>query len=453
VSAVPALRVPPPGVPLARLSALVSFAFSIPLVHAVMEPGLLGAKVLELAADDRNTALGGLTFVGLSVAMVTQPIVGALSDRTRSGFGRRLPWMALGCALCAVAGALTVIAPVFWALVLAYGGLQLATNTIQGPWQALVPDEVPRASHGRAAAIKSVLEMVSAVAGRAACGEILSHQERWGRLALWLALGMALVSLAVTLGIVGLSLRGARDAPGGLASPASEASRSEARWGETLALFRASLWTLRADVVFRLWFVNRMLFWGAFITVSTFLLFFVIDVLRFPEAEAQSFVGRVSALIGVMLVAAVLAVGWLSDRLGRKSFLIAGGVLACLGAGVLLVLPGPAGAMAGASLVALGCGLYMAASWALITETVPEGHAAQALGIANVATSGASALVRLPAGALIDAVNEGAGSTSAGYRVVYGLAALAFLLSALVATRLPRAPLAPRADPPPPAPV
>ncbi len=417
----------PPG--LARLAALSAFGFSIPLVHAVMEPGLLGAKVIELAPNDRNTALGGLTFAGLLVAVVAQPIIGALSDGTRSRLGPRLPWMIAGCLLCAVAGALTVIAPAFWLLLLAYGLVQLATNTIQGPWQAVVPDEVPRESHGRAAAIKSVLEMASAVAGRAATGEILAQQPTWGRGALWLALAMAVIGLAAALVITALTVRHR----GPSASHAGESA---------LVLLRGSLAVLRGDRIFRLWFVNRLLFWGAFITVTTFLLFYAMDVLRMPEPVAQSFVGRISAIVGAVLVVAVLLVGWLSDRLGRRAFLVAAGVVCALGAVVLLLVRDPIGTSVSAGLVALGCGLYMAASWALITETVSPAQAARSLGLANIATAGASASVRLPAGALIDRVNDLAGDGQSGYLAVYALAALAFAASSLVALRLPARPAA-----------
>src|SRR4051812_12675077 len=41
------------------------------------------------AAGLRATVLGVLTFVGLSAAMVVQPLAGVLSDRTRGRAGRR----------------------------------------------------------------------------------------------------------------------------------------------------------------------------------------------------------------------------------------------------------------------------------------------------------------------------------------------------------------------------
>lgn len=408
-----------------RLVALNAFGFSIPLIHAAMEPGLLGAKILELAPDARNTALGGLTFVGLAVAVVAQPIVGALSDGTRSRWGPRMPWMVGGVLLSGLAGASTVVAPSLLTLVLAYCLVQFSANTIQGPWQALVPDELDRSAHGRAAAIKSVLEIAAAVAGRAITGEILGRRETWGDLSLWIVvaipLGALLVSLPITFG----------------ATSRREGTTHHRGLGGALRGLVVSAKLLK-ERTFALWFVNRVLFWGAFIVVSAFLLFFVMDVLGLEEAEAQAYVGWVSAALGTVLVVAVLVVGAWSDRIGRRPFIVAGGLLAALGTFGLLFARDPILVSVCALPVGLGCGLYMAASWALITEIVAVERAAQSLGLANIATAGASALVRLPAGALVDHVNASSDG-SLGYLVVYGLAGVAFVLSSLVALALPGA--------------
>ncbi|MBZ0118642.1 MAG: MFS transporter, partial [Sandaracinaceae bacterium] len=77
---------------LGRLVALSAFGFSLPLLHGVLEPAVYGYKVLALAPGMHNAALGAVTFAGLSVAMITQPIVGLLSDRTRTVLGPRLPY-------------------------------------------------------------------------------------------------------------------------------------------------------------------------------------------------------------------------------------------------------------------------------------------------------------------------------------------------------------------------
>jgi hypothetical protein len=50
---------------------------------------VLPADLERYAARYRATVLGVLTFVALAAATAVQPLAGALSDRTRSRWGRR----------------------------------------------------------------------------------------------------------------------------------------------------------------------------------------------------------------------------------------------------------------------------------------------------------------------------------------------------------------------------
>src|SRR3989304_635902 len=65
-------------------------------LHTILLPA-----VLLLFVDDarKNTALGLMTFAGLLVALVVQPISGALSDAWASRLGRRRPLILLGTTL------------------------------------------------------------------------------------------------------------------------------------------------------------------------------------------------------------------------------------------------------------------------------------------------------------------------------------------------------------------
>src|SRR5674476_738010 len=55
---------------------------------------LMPYMVAILAAPEiRNTALGGMRTAGLLIAMLVQPAMGILSDRSTSRFGRRRPFI------------------------------------------------------------------------------------------------------------------------------------------------------------------------------------------------------------------------------------------------------------------------------------------------------------------------------------------------------------------------
>src|SRR4029079_4853708 len=65
---------------------------------------LLPEQLEDVAGDEGKVgALGLVTGVGALVAVIAPPLAGALSDRTTSRFGRRLPWLVGGTLLGAIA--------------------------------------------------------------------------------------------------------------------------------------------------------------------------------------------------------------------------------------------------------------------------------------------------------------------------------------------------------------
>ena len=110
---------------------------------------LLPNQVQAIAGPAHKVAvLGWVTGIGAAVAMISNPVAGALSDRTTSRFGRRHPWTVCGAlagaaALVLLAGQST-IAGVIIAWCLAQAGL----NAMQASVTAGVPDHVPVAQRG-----------------------------------------------------------------------------------------------------------------------------------------------------------------------------------------------------------------------------------------------------------------------------------------------------------------
>ena len=100
--------------------------------------------------------------------MVVQPIIGALSDKTKSKFGRRRPYLLGGAIIASIALWLFPNSgDIVDGIILAtgvkiplWGGLLFAAimiwiidaciNIAQGPYRALIPDVVPRDQHAKA---------------------------------------------------------------------------------------------------------------------------------------------------------------------------------------------------------------------------------------------------------------------------------------------------------------
>ncbi len=413
--------------PLPRLLVIVSLGFAITVLVNTLEPAVLGHRVLELVPQRANTAMGLTTFAGLLVATLTQPIVGYLSDRTHSRYGRRLPYFVVGTLLVLVALYALATASAFAVVFAAVLLLQLGSNTVQGPWQALIPDLVPQTQRGQAAGLKAVLDIVGLMAGRQAAGQLIARAPEWGATATLAAVAVPAAALVVALLLTGLTLH---DAP---------AATPEHNNGLRQALTGAFIVDWRRYPAFGWWFLHRLAFWGAFILLNTFLLFYLIDVVGLVQADAQRFLARLFTVLGGALVVITIPSGWVVDRLGRKPVVLASSVIAGTGSIVLLIARSLPWLTVAAAIIGLGIGMFMTASWALVTDIVPRDQAARYLGIANMAAAGGSGIARLAGGALIDPLNRLLPIRGGGYLVAFGLAAAAFWLSAVAAWRLPAA--------------
>src|SRR6478735_7614975 len=74
-------------------------------------PGILLPQQITLlfGEEDKVANLAIVATVGAFAAMIAQPIAGQISDRTRSRFGRRAPWMIIG----SLAGGLSLVGLAF----------------------------------------------------------------------------------------------------------------------------------------------------------------------------------------------------------------------------------------------------------------------------------------------------------------------------------------------------
>lgn len=108
---------------------------------------------------------GLIWLAGPFTGMVVQPLIGVLSDNTKSRFGRRRPYLLMGALITALAlwafpnsaGISDVIGNILHISMPAWGGLLIAAimiwiidaciNIAQGPYRALIPDVVPQEQH------------------------------------------------------------------------------------------------------------------------------------------------------------------------------------------------------------------------------------------------------------------------------------------------------------------
>ncbi|MBO0685497.1 MAG: MFS transporter, partial [Candidatus Dormibacteraeota bacterium] len=114
---------------------------------------LLAVSAAVVAPSQKELVVGRATAAGGVLAVLVPVAAGWLSDRTRTRWGRRAPWIAAGGAVNVVGLALLAWAPSVPALVAAYLVLQLGNNAAGAAFAGIVPDVIPEERRGRASGL------------------------------------------------------------------------------------------------------------------------------------------------------------------------------------------------------------------------------------------------------------------------------------------------------------
>jgi maltose/moltooligosaccharide transporter len=104
--------------------------------------------------------------------LIVQPIIGGLSDKTWSSWGRRKPYFLIGAILSAIglilmpnAGAFTAILPVLWVGAGMLMIMDASFNVAMEPFRALVADNLPSSQRTEGFSAQTVLIGIGAVVG------------------------------------------------------------------------------------------------------------------------------------------------------------------------------------------------------------------------------------------------------------------------------------------------
>jgi MFS family permease len=126
---------------------------------------LLPTQIAALDPIHKITNLAIIVAAGALAALITNPIAGALSDRTTLSLGRRRPWLVAG-TLCSIPSlVLMAYAKSFIELLLAWVIFHIAINVLLAALTAIVPDKVPVRQRGTTSALVSLALPLGAVIG------------------------------------------------------------------------------------------------------------------------------------------------------------------------------------------------------------------------------------------------------------------------------------------------
>lgn len=370
----------------------------------MMLPGqFMVVKLASVLDPESKVAVGSFLIAEMSIVVVIGvPVIGWLCDRSRPRFGRRRSW-ALGGFLAATVPFSWVGHQESWVGAAGLlGVVALGQSAVLVSLSAVIADRVPVSQRGRASAAMGVPQVIALALGMVVVTELVPDVA-------WSWTVIAAIALLSPLPFIVIFSE----------PPPAEAARTR-----SLGL-RVGLRRLRGYRDFGWATLSRVLINGGNLVGTTYLLYFLADVLGMPDPD-----GALMVLILVYLAACAVASwlgGILTDRWkARRVLVCVSAALQAAAALTLALLPSWGSSLVAAVLLGIGYGLFLSVDQALLTDLLPDAATrARDLGVANSAQ-------HLPIAPLLGWIVLGL----ADYTELYVVAAVVILLGAVTVFRI-----------------
>lgn len=473
-----------------RLAAINAFWFGGGAHWQPIYISLIPVGATLIAGPSADLLIGRVTAAGGIFALLTPILVGWLSDRTVTRWGRRRPWMVAGTVLNIIGLGLLALSSNQLTFIAAYLVVQLSNNAAGAAYTGVIPDVVRAEDRGRASGLLGTMNQLGTVVGVGLVGVTfkLYGDTRAGLLA---GYGVVAVILAVTLLITVIAVKEPR-----LAARKSPSPLTRERQGAELpasaiicgAAFLVALIALLAILIAPLgdllWLVVAvfvasglvtvfaalrlpalMAFFSAFrsndffwtfatrglvtlgiFSILPFMELYFRDVVRTPDAGAASAFWLLAVIAGAILPSMVG--GMLSDKTGRrKLFVYVSSAIQAVVVSVLLF-----GLIRSLTLLyilgilyGIGYGAYYAVDWALACDVLPNREEAAGRDMALWHVSFTLPQVVAPAilAGFLHYLNQPGHQLPGfstghelGFRFIFGSAALWFILGTVMVSRI-----------------
>lgn len=386
---------------LMKLTTLNMYWYGLSFLWNTIHPLVLPAILLKFVPEtNKNTYLGLLTFLGLILAMLVQPIAGARSDQSTFRWGKRKPFIAFGTVLDVLALIGIAYSKSLVGIFVGYIALQVSSNIAHGPMQGLIPDQVPDKQKGLASGIKNFMDVLGLITASLLAGKLLTSPEA-DPAPLFL---LVIVFLVVTALITLLTTR-------------ESSEEGDERTGEkAISLKKIFTVDFKENRAFGNLILSRFIFLLGVYGIQTFAQYYIIDVLAVENAVQAT--GEMMAAIAVALIICALISGWLTDKVGPVKLMNLSMVITALGGLSLLFVHNMQMLTILAGIIGAGMGFYLTTNWTLAVRMAPPDQAGRFMGLTNIATAGASAIGRLE-GPLIDIANDFHPGVFLGYKFMF----------------------------------
>lgn len=387
--------------------ALVTFLWLGPYlgVNAVLLP----AKIAKIAPNDKATIIAVLSTSAMIVATLANIIFGALSDLTRTKWGRRTPWIIAGSIACCVM--LFVISSVtsVTMLIVTWCIYQLFLNAIVAPSIAILADRTAPKNRGKITSIYALGYSIGLYGGQTIGAQFLSN----------ISAGfvvMALLTLvAGPLGAILIKEQSSLNMP-----------KKSLDGKMILSHFSFPMHNCR-DYYLALF--GKFLIISANFAISGYQLYILTDYMKTNPGQTSELVSVISLSLMVTALVMSACAGPVSDKIGRRKLpVIVASLFIAAGVFMPFISPQPWTMIVYGIVAGIGMGAYNAVDQALNIEVLPDPNtAAKDLGILNLANTGGQVLGPVLAAMLISVF---------GYHAIFPMATVCALLGAVLVSMI-----------------
>lgn len=344
------------------------------MIAAVLMP----QRLKDIGIDNPDALLGVINGAGAMLSLFVNVFVGAMSDRTRSRFGRRTPWYLAGAVIAAVSFYAIGVPTTGTGVLLAYCFANIGQNMMTAPIVATLSDRVPEKSRGT----------ISAAYG--------------GGITVGQAMGTFLASLFISQTHIGFVCAGAMYIFAGamafLLMPREPRNDLDPKPQQQESLWRIIIRAFTPPVKgagdFWKAFVCRTCLIVAYQMIASYQLYILQNHLGQSKTQAAGVISTMSIITMVVAFIASVTSGPVSDLIGRRKppVIFACGLYA-IGIAMPWLIPSTLGMYLFAGIAGFGYGMYMAVDQALNVDVLPDKkNAGKDLGFLNVASCAGQAI-------------------------------------------------------------
>lgn len=351
---------------------------------------LVPAKIAEIAPEQKASIVALMATICMVVSTFANIIEGALSDRTRTRFGKRTPWLIIG----SVGSSIVIL---FWGKVTTATGIivcaslyQVFLNAIVAPLIAVLADKVAPKHRGAISSMYAIGNSTGIYGGQIVASFFITSTYS----------GFIIMSiLSLLSGPVAAMLIKEGSSKNMPLIPLTKAT-----------FFQQFSFPIKNARDYYLALFGRMFFITSKYVIAGYQLYILTDYIKVPLNEAGKYISYLSMTLLISSVSFAAIAGPLADKLNMRKWPV---VFAASLIGIACLLPYFSPdvrlLLAYGVIAGIGMGIFSSVDQALNIEVLPDPrNAAKDLGVLNIANNGGNILGPVLAALIIN--NFGYGS-------------------------------------------